>query len=95
MLRSAFPATEWRQQLAWGVSPRKTRPNQSKPWRGDSELCYQDCCRPFGALGAHSVKNLGLTPQATRCRRYAAENRNLKKRERADSQSPSLTGLLI
>ena len=64
-------AERWH-HVAWGVSPRLPVRRNRKPRRGDIGVTDQDSCRPSGAHKSQSAIFLGLAPQATRCRRFAA-----------------------
>ena len=63
---------EGRQDVARGASPWLPQEGSPKPRRGDRNGS-SDTCRPSGACGSIGGVFQGLTPLATSCRRYAAE----------------------
>jgi hypothetical protein len=70
----ASSVPEGRQRVAWGVSPRRRSALKREAPKGRQECeSFVPLLSPLRGLVVLRSRSLGLTPQATRCRRSAAE----------------------
>ena len=56
-----------------GREPLVSGCTMEEPWKGDTPFCYMKCRPPSGAHGLVFLHDQGLTPLATQCRPFGAE----------------------